>query len=60
MFKNVCFVQLPVAARTTRDSIPWQPETAYIVPSAEKDATPHASEGNRLLGIPIGQRNEKL
>ena len=30
--------------------IPWQPESTYIVPVAEKDALPHASEGSRWLG----------
>ncbi|CAK9037139.1 unnamed protein product [Durusdinium trenchii] len=35
--------------RSPRKMIPFQPETAYIVPSAERDALPHASEGFRSL-----------
>ncbi|CAK9003735.1 unnamed protein product [Durusdinium trenchii] len=36
-----------VQDRSPRKMIPFQPETSYIVPTAERDALPHASEGMR-------------
>ena len=34
--------------------IPFAPETSYVVPSAERDSLPHASEGMRqVLGFVI-------
>ncbi|CAK9016498.1 unnamed protein product, partial [Durusdinium trenchii] len=33
----------------TRQEVAWQPEGSYKVPVAEKDALPHASEGQRSL-----------
>ncbi|CAL1147634.1 unnamed protein product [Cladocopium goreaui] len=35
--------------RATRQEIAWQAEANYVVPTAEKDAVPHASEGSRSL-----------
>lgn len=41
-------VATPSPFRSTRVDIPWQSESKYIVPCAEKDGLPHASEGMRL------------
>ncbi|CAL1132158.1 unnamed protein product [Cladocopium goreaui] len=35
--------------RSTRQAVPWASESSYIVPAAEKDSLPHASEGQRSL-----------
>ena len=35
--------------RATRQELPWQTESSYVVPTAEKDALPHASEGPRQV-----------
>ena len=37
--------------RSNRCEIPWTPESSYIVPVAEKDELPHASEGTRLCSF---------
>ena len=42
---------LPDPCRSPRPSIAWPPESSYIVPVAEKDSVPHASEGMRSLGL---------
>lgn len=34
--------------RATRGELPWQQESQFVIPAAEKDNLPHASEGNRL------------
>ncbi|CAL1172840.1 unnamed protein product [Cladocopium goreaui] len=35
--------------RSNRNEIPWTPEGQYVVPVAQKDNLPHASEGMRSL-----------
>ncbi|CAL1163042.1 unnamed protein product [Cladocopium goreaui] len=54
---SAAFLVAPVMAKTnirtemrsTRRLIPFAAETSYIVPSAERDSLPHASEGMRSL-----------
>ena len=36
-----------IPSRSTREDVPWQSESKYIVPQSEKDSLPHASEGAR-------------
>ncbi|CAK8990644.1 unnamed protein product [Durusdinium trenchii] len=35
--------------RATRGEVPWPAESSYVVPVAERDSLPHASEGPRSL-----------
>ncbi|CAK9073806.1 unnamed protein product [Durusdinium trenchii] len=49
MSENIFMSSQLVLDRSPRKMIPFAPETSYIVPSAERDALPHASEGNRSL-----------
>ena len=40
--------------RSNRSEIPWTPEAGYVVPVAEKDCLPHASEGVRPVMLVLG------
>lgn len=39
--------------RSNRNELPWTPEAAYVVPTAEKDKLPHASEGVRPKPVSV-------
>ena len=47
MPQSILPMALSSLLRATRQDVPWQMEANYIVPSAEKDGIPHASEGMR-------------
>ena len=47
MPQSILPIALSSLLRATRQDVPWQVEANYIVPSAEKDGLPHASEGMR-------------
>ena len=51
---SMFFPVLPYFSRATRAELTWQAESSYIVPTAEKDALPHASEGMRRTDF-LGQ-----
>lgn len=47
LFQFLLAFQKFVLPRAPRKLIPFQPETSYIVPCAQRVALPHASEGMR-------------
>ena len=38
-----------VGCRSTRSSVPFIPESEYLIPSTGKDSLPSAAEGSRLV-----------
>jgi len=36
--------------RTPKKLVGWQPESSYVVPSAQPEALPHSAEGTRCDG----------
>ena len=43
-------LQVRELQRTPKKLVGWQPESSYVVPSAQPEALPHSAEGTRRDG----------